>query len=338
MKKAGFEPGSFEGAELIQIAVDQVDPNPFQPRRQFDPEEIASLADSLRQHGMLQPILVRAVGLRYQLIAGERRLRASIEAQLHEVPARVLDLDDQRVFELAMVENLQREDLNAIDKATALPRLPVALRRHPGRAGRPAGHRPLDGLEPDPPARAARARSSTPSAPTRSRQGHARALLGLADAETRVVACRRVVAEHLSVRQTEALVSTGVPTPTRPRVRKDPGTWPGCQAPPSPRPRAGAAPPARDDRGGPRPHPGPRPDHHRLSFARGVRSADRASSASEVAPSETAAATSRMPHRLADRRPSRRGDTPRFPFSGQSRFGRESAFPITGRNPCSGRR
>ena len=68
---------------------------------------------------MIQPIIVRAVGLRYQLIAGERRLRASIEAQLHEIPARVLDLDDQRVFELAMVENLQREDLNAIDKAGA---------------------------------------------------------------------------------------------------------------------------------------------------------------------------------------------------------------------------
>ena len=105
--------------ELIQIAVDQIDPNPFQPRRQFDPAEIAALADSLRQHGMLQPVLVRAMGDRYQLIAGERRLRASIEAQLHEVPARVLELDDQRVFEMAMVENLQREDLNAIDKASA---------------------------------------------------------------------------------------------------------------------------------------------------------------------------------------------------------------------------
>ena len=77
-EEGGFEPGSLETSELIQIAVDQIDANPFQPRRQFDPREIASLADSLRQHGMLQPILVRAVGDRYQLIAGERRLRASI--------------------------------------------------------------------------------------------------------------------------------------------------------------------------------------------------------------------------------------------------------------------
>ena len=68
---------------------------------------------------MLQPVIVRPVGERYQLIAGERRLRAAIEAQLHEIPARVLELDDQRVCELAMVENLQREDLNAIEKATA---------------------------------------------------------------------------------------------------------------------------------------------------------------------------------------------------------------------------
>ena len=75
----GFEPASLEAVELIHLAVDQIDPNPFQPRRQFDPAELASLADSLRQHGMLQPILVRPAGDRFQLIAGERRLRAAIE-------------------------------------------------------------------------------------------------------------------------------------------------------------------------------------------------------------------------------------------------------------------
>ena len=106
-EEGGFEGGSLDASELIQIAVDQIDANPYQPRRQFNAQDISSLADSLRQHGMLQPILVRAFGERYQLIAGERRLRASIEAQLHEVPARVLVLDDQRVFELAMVENLR---------------------------------------------------------------------------------------------------------------------------------------------------------------------------------------------------------------------------------------
>src|SRR4051794_39183573 len=80
--EGGFEPSSLEADDLLHISVDQVDPNPFQPRRQFDAAEIAALADSLRQHGMLQPIIVRSAGDRYQLIAGERRLRASVEAQL----------------------------------------------------------------------------------------------------------------------------------------------------------------------------------------------------------------------------------------------------------------
>ena len=92
----GMEPAALENAELLHLAVDLIDPNPFQPRRTFESAEIAALADSIRQHGMLQPILVRPRGDRYQLIAGERRLRASVEARLHEIPARVMDLDDQR--------------------------------------------------------------------------------------------------------------------------------------------------------------------------------------------------------------------------------------------------
>ena len=229
-EEGGMEPGSYEGAELIQIAVDQVDPNPFQPRRQFDPEEIASLADSLRQHGMLQPILVRSAGLRYQLIAGERRLRASIEAQLHEIPARVLNLDDQRVFELAMVENLQREDLNAIDKAGAFRDY---LSRYGGTQEELAGRLGIDRSTVSNLMRLLELPGEILDAVRGNQisQGHARALLGLEDGETRVVAYRRVVTEHLSVRQTEALVSTGVPTPSRPRIRKDPGHSPDTRPP-----------------------------------------------------------------------------------------------------------
>jgi ParB family transcriptional regulator, chromosome partitioning protein len=229
-EEGGFEGGSLEASELIQIAVDQIDANPYQPRRQFNPGEIASLADSLRQHGMLQPILVRQVGLRYQLIAGERRLRASIEAQLHEIPARVLDLDDQRVFELAMVENLQREDLNAIDKATAFRDY---IARFGGTQEELAGRLGLDRstisnlirlLElPEAVLEAVRGNQIS--------QGHARALLGLPDEETRLAAYGRIIAEHLSVRQTEALVTTGEPTPARPRVRKDPAHTPSVKAP-----------------------------------------------------------------------------------------------------------
>ena len=203
-EEGGFEPGSLEAAELLHVAVDQIDPNPYQPRRHFPPAEIAALADSLRQHGMLQPILVRAIGDRYQLIAGERRLRASIEAQLHEIPARVMDLDDQRVFELAMVENLQREDLNAVDKATAFREYLVTLRRHPGRARRAAGARPIDRLEPDPAAGASPGRPGRRSRLRDHPGACPRALLGLADPESQRAACRRVIGENLSVRQTEA--------------------------------------------------------------------------------------------------------------------------------------
>jgi ParB family chromosome partitioning protein len=216
----GFEPGSLETAELLQIAVDQIDPNPYQPRRHFPAEEIASLADSLRQHGMLQPILVRSVGERYQLIAGERRLRASLQAQLHEIPARVLELDDQRVFELAMVENLQREDLNAVDKATAFRDY---LARYGGTQEELAGRLGLDRSTISNLIRLLDLPREVLDAVRDSQisQGHARALLGLPDPDSQRAALQRIIAESLSVRQTEALVATGIPTPARTRVRRD---------------------------------------------------------------------------------------------------------------------
>jgi ParB family chromosome partitioning protein len=229
-EEGGFEPGSLDAIELVQIAVDQVDPNPFQPRRQFNPEEITSLADSLRQHGMLQPILVRAVGTRYQLIAGERRLRASIEAKLHEIPARVIDLDDQRVFEVAMVENLQREDLNAVDKANAFRDY---LAHYGGTQEELASRLGLDRSTVSNLIRLLELPREILDAVRSNQisQGHARALLSLPDVEARLSACRRVIGDHLSVRQTEALVATGVPTPVRPRVRKDSAHAPDAKAP-----------------------------------------------------------------------------------------------------------
>jgi ParB family transcriptional regulator, chromosome partitioning protein len=232
--EGGYEPGSADAGDLTYVAVDQIDPNPFQPRRQFDPAEISALADSLRQHGMLQPVIVRFVNDRYQLVAGERRLRASVEAQLHEIPARVMELDDQRVSELAMVENLQREDLGALEKASAFRDY---LARYGGTQEELAGRLGLDRSTvsnlirlldlPDDLQDALRNKKIT--------QGHARAILGLPDADSQRGAYQRVIAEHLSVRQTEALVASGEPTPSRTRVRKDaadPGATPsGGKAP-----------------------------------------------------------------------------------------------------------
>jgi ParB family chromosome partitioning protein len=220
-EEGGFEAGALESAELLQLAVDQIDPNPFQPRREFDPAEIAALADSLRQHGMLQPVIVRGAGERFQLVAGERRLRAAIEAHLHEIPARVLELDDQRVSELAMVENLQREDLNALEKAAAFKGY---LERYGGTQEELAGRLGLDRSTvsnlmrlldlPQEVQDAVRSKKIT--------QGHARALLGLSDPEMQIGACQRIIAENLSVRQTEAMVATGEPTPPKTRLRRDP--------------------------------------------------------------------------------------------------------------------
>ena len=106
----------------LELSVYDIDNNPFQPRRKFNDEEIASLAESIREHEQLQPILVRKVGSRFQLISGERRLRATIHAGLKTIRAEVREADDRLVAELAIVENLQRKDLDAIEKALSFRR------------------------------------------------------------------------------------------------------------------------------------------------------------------------------------------------------------------------
>ncbi len=124
--------GSQEGEELAQeipvtssspaadeISVELIERNPFQPRREFGPEAITQLADSIRKHGVLQPLLVRAKGDGYQLVAGERRWRAAQQVGLENIPCRVVELEDNQVCEAAIEENLKREDLNVLEKAEA---------------------------------------------------------------------------------------------------------------------------------------------------------------------------------------------------------------------------
>src|SRR4051812_33653123 len=107
-----------DSAHANRIAVDQIRENPYQPRRTFDLEELAKLRDSIREYGVLQPVVVRQDGDGFQLIAGERRLRAAREAGLADIPVQVLDFTDQQVNEAALIENIQRSDLNPIEKAS----------------------------------------------------------------------------------------------------------------------------------------------------------------------------------------------------------------------------
>ena len=108
---------------IVNVAIDKVVPNPFQPRTRFDESELDELADSIRQHGVMQPVILRKTTHHYELIAGERRWRASQKVGLQDIPGIVRDLDDQQVAALALIENIQREQLTAIEQARALARM-----------------------------------------------------------------------------------------------------------------------------------------------------------------------------------------------------------------------
>ena len=127
MKKSGLGRGldslfadnsSEDGKEVSTLRISDIEPNKDQPRKDFDAESLAVLADSIREHGVLQPILVRPISeSRYQIVAGERRWRASKMAGLTEIPAVIREMTEEETMQLAMIENLQREDLNAIEEA-----------------------------------------------------------------------------------------------------------------------------------------------------------------------------------------------------------------------------
>jgi ParB family chromosome partitioning protein len=192
--------------DLLMLAVDQIEENPFQPRREFGETEIASLAESLKAHDMLQPVLVRRVADRWQLISGERRLRAAIRAGWQQIPARIRQADDRLVAELAIVENLQRKDLNAIEKALSFQRYLEQHRCTQEELGqrlkidRSTIANLLRLLELPAEVQAA-VRQGTISA------GHAKALLPLGDEREQIAFCQRISDEGLSVRATERLVS-----------------------------------------------------------------------------------------------------------------------------------
>ncbi len=109
---------------VLQIALDHIKPNPYQPRKQFDPVKLEELAQSIREHGILQPVLLRRMGVdNYELIAGERRYRASHLAELETVPAIIKEYANPQMLEVALIENVQREDINPVDAALAYNQL-----------------------------------------------------------------------------------------------------------------------------------------------------------------------------------------------------------------------
>lgn len=187
------------------IRLSDIEPNPRQPRQDFDPAALEELAQSIRENGVITPITLRKTGDTYQIIAGERRWRASRMAGLHEIPAVVLDVDENTAYALALIENLQREDLNPMEEAEGYRRLTQELGLTQEQAARRVGiSRPAV-------ANALRLLSlpKTVAALLRDKEisaGHARALLPLEDPERMEQAAKTVIGQQLSVRQTELLV------------------------------------------------------------------------------------------------------------------------------------
>ncbi|PHS15984.1 MAG: chromosome partitioning protein ParB [Blastopirellula sp.] len=191
---------------ILRLNVHEIDDNPFQPRREFNESEIVSLAESLKEHDMLQPIVVRVVDGRYQLISGERRLRASIHAGWTEIPAQVREADDRLVAELAIVENLQRKDLNPIEKALSFHRY---IQEHNCTQGDLSKRIKIDRSTIANLMRLLELPEAIKSAVVTGKltAGHARALLPLGDEPLQLEFSQRIETEGLSVRAVERAVS-----------------------------------------------------------------------------------------------------------------------------------
>lgn len=216
---ASMESGSDKAQEELDIML--IEPNPDQPRKHFDSEELDALADSIQKEGLLQPIIVRPQGGKYQIVAGERRWQASKIAGLQLVPVRIVEMDDEQALRVALIENLQRTDLNAIEEAR--------------------GYKDLMTRSDLTQAQLAEAVSKSRSAVANSMRlldlpqqiqefvyagdltaGHARAILSVSDEEKQLKLANKIMDEHLSVREAEnlaRLISAGSDTE---RVRRAP--------------------------------------------------------------------------------------------------------------------
>jgi ParB family chromosome partitioning protein len=195
---------SHTNGELHELAVDMISPNPDQPRTDIDDQGIAELADSITKVGLLQPIIVRPLGQGYQIIAGERRWRAARQAGLERVPVRVLSKSETESLEIALIENLQRQDLNSIEEARGYRKLLTEYRMTQAELAE----------------KVSKSRSAITNAlrlldlpdevqalvyEGKMTAGHARAVLSVSDESTRMKLAHKIVNEGLSVRDAENL-------------------------------------------------------------------------------------------------------------------------------------
>ncbi len=210
------------GLDETKLPISKVEPRRDQPRYAFDEDALAELTESVRQYGVIQPITVRAIdGGYYQIIAGERRWRAARAAGLTEVPVRIIEADDRRAMELALVENLQREDLNPIEEARGFRTLMEDYGLTQEEAASSVGKsRPAV-------ANALRLLSLSPAVLSLVEEGqlsagHARALIPIRDEKMQLEAAETVIARGLSVRQTEALAARLAKAQSAPKKEEEP--------------------------------------------------------------------------------------------------------------------
>ncbi len=195
--------------QIAQIELDKITTNPFQPRKQFDQEKLEQLAESIRQHGVLEPIIVRSVAAGYEIVVGERRWRACLLAGEAKIPAIIKDFSDRQMTEMALIENLQREDLNAIEEAEGYQILADEFSLTQEEIAQSVGKK----------------RSSVANAlrlltldsqvkrlvaEGQLSRGHAKVLLAVDNIKERQVYAARVIKDGLSVRELEKMIKNGL--------------------------------------------------------------------------------------------------------------------------------
>lgn len=215
-----------ENGQVVYLSLDDIRPNPYQPRQTFDDKTLEELADSIRQHGVFQPIIVREAIIGYEILAGERRFRASKIAKLQEIPAIIKSYSDEEMLEISILENIQREDLNVIDEAQAYAnmqqKLGITIEETAKRAAKSRSHvNNLLRLLTLPKEIQEKVREGILS------NGHARALIML-DIDKALDFAERIEKEHLSVRDVERLVqeeSEDTPVIKQPKKIKQRSTY-----------------------------------------------------------------------------------------------------------------